>query len=52
MTQLQAVSSARVRRAIPIVLVALVVVPLVWQLGFNSGHGTGHSGYGRISTGH
>ena len=41
-------NAARIRRAIVVALIALVVVPIVWQLTFNSGHGTGRSGYGTI----
>ena len=47
----QTLTIGRLRRAIVIVVVALVVVPLVWQIAFNTGHGTGHSGYGPVFTG-
>jgi hypothetical protein len=38
------------RRAIVVAVLALVVVPVAWQLSFNTGHGSGHSGYGTIFT--
>jgi hypothetical protein len=43
-----ALTGTRLRRAIVVAVVALVVVPVAWQLSFSHGHGSGHSGYGTV----
>jgi hypothetical protein len=47
-----ALSAVRLRRALVVLFVVLVVIPLCWLLVFGIGHGSGHAGLGPIFSGH